>query len=84
MNRLTAASAASRAGRIGEEAAADLGGWTEADGHELVAPHLDQAQLTGLLVQLSNLHIAFDRIVIDKVADMVASETVPNTEGVNR
>ncbi len=34
------------------------------DRFELVIRYIDQAQLTGLLLQLSDLHIAFDRIEI--------------------
>lgn len=53
-------------GRISQATAQALGLEVEAvdDGFELVCSYVDQAQLTGLLLQLSDLHIAFDRIEI--------------------
>lgn len=53
-------------GRVSQPTAAALGLGVEPvdDGFELVCPYVDQAQLTGLLLQLSDLHIAFDRIEI--------------------
>lgn len=53
-------------GRISQSTARALGLEVEAvdDGFELVCSYMDQAQLTGLLVQLSDLHIAFDRMEV--------------------
>ena len=53
-------------GRISGHAAMTLGGWVEEtdDSSVLVAPYVDQAQLTGLLVRLSDLHLAFDRVAV--------------------
>lgn len=54
-------------GRISDHAATTLGGWVEESDHGpvLVAPYVDQAQLTGLLVQLSDLHLDFDRVAVE-------------------
>lgn len=53
-------------GRIGEHAARMLGGRIEQapDGFDLVVPHLDQAQVTGLLIRLDDLHIGFHRVAV--------------------
>lgn len=53
-------------GRIGEHTARMLDGRIEpaTDGHELVVPYLDQAQVTGLLVRLGDLHIGFHRVSV--------------------
>lgn len=53
-------------GRISDATADILGAEVAAvdDGFELIYPYVDHAQLTGLLVQLSDLHIAFDRIEV--------------------
>lgn len=53
-------------GRLGAETADALGVRCErgADGYLLVFGYVDQAQLTGLLVRLSDLHIPFDRVEI--------------------
>ena len=53
-------------GRIGTTTAAALGGaLIDAErGDRFVTAYVDQAQLTGLLVQLGHLHIAFDRVAI--------------------
>lgn len=61
-------------GRIGESTARSLGGHVDRteDGFELVVPYVDQAQVTGLLVRLGNLHIAFHHVV-------VAPATSPDT-----
>ena len=58
-------------GRISGHAATTLGGWVEETDHGsvLVAPYVDQAQLTGLLVQLSDLHLAFDHLAVAPAAD---------------
>ena len=52
------------AGRIGDHTASTLGGRIEAtaDGFEFVAPYVDQAQVTGLLLRLADLHIEFHRV----------------------
>lgn len=54
-------------GRISGHAAAELGGRVEAtsEGSLLVAPYVDQPQLTGLLVQLCDLHLGFDHVAIE-------------------
>ncbi len=53
-------------GRLGQHTAQALGGWIEesADGFDLVAPYLDQAQLIGLLVRLGDLHVTFQHVAI--------------------
>lgn len=53
-------------GRISTETAEELGARVERveDGYELVFDYVDQAQLTGLLVRLSDLHISYDRMEI--------------------
>lgn len=53
-------------GRISTETAEELGARFERveDGYELVFDYVDQAQLTGLLVRLSDLHISYDRVEI--------------------
>jgi len=57
-------------GQISGHAAMTLGGWVEQTdtGSVLVAPFVDQAQLTGLLVQLSDLHVSFDRVAVETTA----------------
>lgn len=53
-------------GRITDDTAAALGMTAERveDRDELVAAYVDQAQLTGLLVHLADLHISYDRIEV--------------------
>ncbi len=53
-------------GRLNARTADALGVRCEraTDGYQLVAGYVDQAQLTGLLVRLSDLHIPFDRFEI--------------------
>jgi hypothetical protein len=57
-------------GRITGHAATTLGGRVEQsdDGSVLVTPYVDQAQLTGLLVQLSDLHLTFDHVAVEPAA----------------
>jgi len=52
--------------RVGPSTAAALGCTVavRGDEYELVAPYRDQAQLTGLLVQLSDLHLSYNRVDI--------------------
>ena len=54
-------------GRITDHAASSLGGWIEEGGHGsvLVAPYLDQAQLTGLFIELAGLHLRFNRVTVE-------------------
>lgn len=53
-------------GRIGDHTARMLGGRVvqDTDGFELVVPYLDQAQVTGLLMRLDDLHIGFRRVTV--------------------
>lgn len=55
-------------GRISGHTATTLGGRVEEldDGSVLVAPYVDQAQLTGLLLQLADLHLTFDQVAVDR------------------
>lgn len=54
-------------GQLSGHAAMALGGWVEQtdNGSVFVAPFVDQAQLTGLLVRLSDLHLAFDHVAVE-------------------
>jgi hypothetical protein len=58
-------------GQLSGHTATTLGGWVEQTDHGpvLVAPYLDQAQLTGLLVQLSDLHLTFHQVAVDPAVD---------------
>lgn len=58
-------------GRISAQTADALGVECESidDGFELVFAYVDQAQMTGLLLQLSDLHIAYDRLEIRRSED---------------
>jgi len=71
-------------GRISGHAASALGGWVEAgdEGSVLVAPYIDQAQLTGLLVQLAELHLAFHHVAVQPAAG--TSPTAATPEGTIR
>ena len=53
-------------GRIGTATAEALGGALipAEGGDEFVTAYVDQAQLTGLLIQLADLHIPFNRVAI--------------------
>ena len=53
-------------GRVSSHAASTLGAWVEEGdaGVWLVAPYLDQSQLTGLLLQMSELHLDIRSVVI--------------------
>ena len=53
-------------GRISAATARSLGGHLDVtdDGFELVVPYVDLAQLTGLLVRLGDLHIAFHSLAV--------------------
>lgn len=57
-------------GRISGHAATTLGGWVEESdrGSVFVAPYVDQSQLTGLLVQLADLHLGFDHVAVETAA----------------
>lgn len=53
-------------GDLDDATAAILGGRIERiDSVEFVADYLDWAQITGLLVQLADLHLPYDRVEID-------------------
>ena len=58
------------AGRMSHHAATTLGGWVEEaeDGSVLVTPYVDQSQLTGLLLQMSELHLGFHHVAIEPPA----------------
>ncbi len=60
-------------GRLSHDTVEALGVEIEivGDRFELVVRYVDQAQLTGLLLQLSDLHIAVDRV---EVCDVSAGE----------
>lgn len=64
-------------GRLSETTARSLGGWIdEGDGgFELVVPYVDQPQVTGLLVRLGDLHIAFDHVAVS------SCDTPPDPSG---
>lgn len=64
-------------GRISDATARNLGGRVEDtdDGTELVAPYVDQAQITGLLLRLGDLHIPFHHVAV--------SPTTTNTDNPN-
>lgn len=53
------------AGELADTTAEALGCWLEhGECIQLVTRYVDQAQLTGLLVQLADLHISYDRVEI--------------------
>lgn len=58
-------------GRISVETASSLGGRLHVtdDGFELVVPYVDQAQMTGLLVRLGDLHIPFHHVAMSPPSD---------------
>lgn len=68
------------AGRIGDHTASTLGGRIEAtaDGFEFVAPYVDQAQVTGLLLRLADLHIEFHRVAVTPSDDPNTSDDDSN------
>jgi hypothetical protein len=53
-------------GRIGDHIAQMLGGRVEEtpDGFTFITPYLDQAQVTGLLMRLDDLHIGFHQVTV--------------------
>lgn len=53
-------------GRISAATASSLGGRIDVTdaGFELVVPYVDQAQMTGLLVRLGDLHIPFHHVAM--------------------
>jgi hypothetical protein len=68
-------------GRISDATATTLGGRIEAgdDGFELVVPYIDQAQVTGLLVRLGDLHIPFHLVAMSPSATTTDTPTDEST-----
>lgn len=64
-------------GRLSAETADALGVRCEQgpQGYQLVLGYVDQAQLTGLLARLSDLHIPFDRVEILDLPGSLGSPT---------
>lgn len=58
-------------GRLSDDTARALGGRLDdtGTGFELVVPYVDQPQLTGLLVRLTDLHIAFHHVAVSPSTD---------------
>ncbi len=70
--------------RISDSTASTLGlkAETTKDGFELVCPYIDQSQITGILLQLSDLHIPYGRVEIAESgttqSDVAALGSSPN------